>query len=101
MIRGAEGLSDAEIATEVSRGGRFVVYYYAISIVIMTFRRSSDIHFLRAGESGFGRGLPWTLLTLVLGWWGIPWGPFYSIQSIYTNLTGGHDVTNQIMQRAG
>ena len=59
----------------------------------MTFRRSSDIYFVRAGESAVGKGLGFTLLTLFLGWWGIPWGPIYSIGSISTNLGGGKDVT--------
>ena len=42
--------------------------------------------------------ITWLLLAAV-GWWGIPWGPIYSIQSLYTNITGGHDVTDQIVVR--
>lgn len=93
MIKGTEGLSEAEIAAEIGRGGRFVIYLYTVSVGIMTFRRSSGVYFLKAGQSGWPRALPWTLLTLVAGWWGIPWGPVYSVQSLYTNLTGGRDVT--------
>jgi hypothetical protein len=37
------------------------------------------------------------LLTLVAGWWGIPWGPIYTIQGVWVNLNGGRDVTPQIM----
>lgn len=101
MIRGTEGMSEAEVLDEVRKGGRFVIYLYAVSILVLTFRRSSEVRFLKAGQSGIVPGLPWTLLTLVAGWWGIPWGPIYSIQSIYTNVTGGRDVTAQIVRTAG
>ena len=77
-------------------GGRFVVYEYCVSIVIMTFRRPSDIYFIRAGErsvAGFG----FTLLTLFLGWWGFPWGPIYTIGVLITNLSGGKDVTAEVV----
>jgi len=43
-----------------------------------------------------GKGMGFTLLTLVAGWWGFPWGPIYSVQSIYSNLSGGKDVTKEI-----
>ena len=43
------------------------------------------------------QGLPFTLLSLLLGWWGIPWGPIYTIQSLWVNLKGGRDVTQEIM----
>jgi hypothetical protein len=29
----------------------------------------------------------------VAGWWGIPWGPIYTVQSLWVNLRGRHDVT--------
>lgn len=100
MIVGTYGMSDAQIIEEVDKGGRFVIYVYTISIIVMTFKRSSGVRFLKAGESGFLPALPWTLITLMVGWWGIPWGPIYSIQSIYRNAVGGVDVTDQIVQRS-
>jgi hypothetical protein len=95
-IVGIENLSPSELNLEVQRGGKFVVYQYCVSILVMSFRRSSDIYFIKPGESAVAKGLPWTLLTLVAGWWGIPWGPIFSIQSLVTNLRGGKDVTSQI-----
>jgi hypothetical protein len=41
--------------------------------------------------------LPFTLLSLVLGWWGIPWGPIYTIQSVVINFQGGKDVTKEVL----
>jgi hypothetical protein len=32
--------------------------------------------------------------TSVAGWWGIPFGPVFTIQSLWRNLNGGIDVTD-------
>jgi hypothetical protein len=96
-ILGIDGMNDADIFAEVDRGGRFVYYQYTISILILTFRRSSDIFFIREGESRVTKGLPYSLLTLIVGWWGIPWGPIYTIGSFIKNFGGGEDVTDQIL----
>jgi hypothetical protein len=42
-IQGLEGLTGAQLQDELSRGGRFVMFEYCISIIVMTFRRSSDV----------------------------------------------------------
>jgi hypothetical protein len=89
-----------QVGFEVQRGGRFVVYYYCVSLLVVTFKRPSPIYFIRSGESAVWKGLPWTLLTVLLGWWGIPWGPIYSIQSLVVDLKGGKDVTAEIMASA-
>ncbi|HET7441952.1 MAG TPA: hypothetical protein VFJ47_11675 [Terriglobales bacterium] len=96
-IRGTEGMSAEQINFEIQRGAKYVLFYYTISILVLTFRRSSDIYFVRAGESRVAKGLPWTVLTLLCGWWGIPWGPIYSVQSLVINLGGGKDVTQELM----
>jgi hypothetical protein len=31
-----------------------------------------------------------------MGWWGFPWGPIFSIQSLVVNLKGGKDLTAAI-----
>jgi len=95
-IQGIEGLKQGELEFELQRGAKFVLFQYCISIIILTFRRPSDIYFIRQGENAVVKGLPFTLLSLVAGWWGIPWGPIYTIQSIYTNLSGGKDVTQAV-----
>lgn len=96
-IVGIEGINGQQIAFELERGAKFVIYQYCISILIMTFRRSSDIYFVRAGESAFSKGLGFSLISLLLGWWGIPWGPIYTIGSFITNFGGGKDVTQEVL----
>ena len=96
-IHGTEGMSNEQIQFEVQRGAKFVLFYYCISILVMSFRRSSDVYFLRAEENRVAKGLPWTVLTLLLGWWGIPWGPIFSIQSLVVNFKGGKYVTAELL----
>src|SRR6266700_2486635 len=96
-IRGIEGMKNGELDFEIQRGGKFVLFQYCISVVVLTFRRPSGIYFLRQGESSVTKGLPFTLLSLVAGWWGIPWGPIYTIQSVYNNSRGGKDVTQAVL----
>ena len=98
-ILGIEGMSPDQVQFEIQRGAKLVCYQYCISILVMSFRRSSDAYFVRAGESAVSKGLPWTLLSLVAGWWGIPWGPIFTIQSLVTNFQGGKDLTAEFSSR--
>lgn len=95
-IQGIDGLSLDELDRELDTGGRFVVFESCISLVLVTLRRPSDIHFLRGQERGFVRGLPYTLVSLLLGWWGLPWGVIYTPLTLITNCRGGRDVTAQV-----
>jgi hypothetical protein len=95
-ILGIEGMSPDQVRFEIQRGGKLVCYQYCVSILVMSFRRSSDVYFVRSGENAVSKGMPWILLTLAAGWWGIPWGPIFSIQSLITNFKGGKDVTAQL-----
>lgn len=99
-IKNIDGLTNEQINTELAQGAKFVAYQYTISIIVMTFKRSSDVYFIRAGENATVKGLPYTFLSLILGWWGIPWGPVYTIGSLVSNLSGGKDVTQEILQAA-
>ncbi len=96
-VVGIEGLDHQQLSLELQRGAKFVFYQYCISIVIMTFKRPSDIYFIRAGESGIGKGIGFSFISLLLGWWGIPWGPIYTIGSFITNFGGGKDVTQEVL----
>jgi hypothetical protein len=93
QIVGIEGMNSQQLVNELQSGARFVQYQFCFSVGIMTFKQGTNIYLLRAGESRAVKGLRWTLLTLVAGWWGIPWGPIYTVQSVWVNLRGGDDVT--------
>ncbi|RPI93727.1 MAG: hypothetical protein EHM40_08885 [Chloroflexi bacterium] len=89
--------SDGQLQQEIQQGGKFVMYQYCISLLIITFKRPTNIYFIRQEESAVVKGLPFTLLSFLLGWWGIPWGPIYTIQSIWINFKGGKDVTDEVL----
>jgi hypothetical protein len=95
-IQGIEGMSPDQLRFEIQRGAKLVCYNYCVSVVVITFRRSSPVYFIPPGESALSKGLPWTALTLVMGWWGFPWGPIFSVQSLVVNLKGGKDLTAAI-----
>ena len=96
-IKNIEGLTIDQLNSLIGQGGKFVMYQYTISVLVMTFRRSSDIYFIRYGENGTVKGLGFTFLTFLLGWWGIPWGPIFTIQTLWSNFSGGRDVTSEVL----
>lgn len=96
-IEGVEGMTTADVLREVENGAKFVVYQYCISLLIVTLKRSSDVYFIKPGAGALRNGIGYTILSLLLGWWGIPWGPVWTIQSLVVNLGGGKDVTKEIV----
>lgn len=93
-ISGTEGLSTEQIRHELQNGAKFVVFEYCISVLVMTFKRSSEVHYIRPGESAVAKSLPYTLLSLCFGWWGFPFGLIYTPWALIVNLGGGKDVTD-------
>jgi hypothetical protein len=96
-INGIENLSVQDLQDEVAAGAKFVIYTYCFSIVVMSFKRGTDIYFVKSNESRFAKSLPWFFISLLFGWWGLPWGIIYSIGCIGTCIQGGKDVTNEVM----
>jgi hypothetical protein len=96
-LRGVSGLTVADVNTQVAQGGRFVVFQFVVSLFVVSLRRNSPIYFVRAGESTLAKCLPWCGLSLIFGWWGIPWGILWTPFSILRNLRGGIDVTEKVV----
>lgn len=96
-IIGLEGMTTSEINFELQRGGKFVLFQYCVSALVVTFKRASGVYFLKSGESAFVKGLPFTAISFIAGWWGFPWGPIYTIRSLFVNLRGGKDITAEII----
>jgi len=97
-IAGMEHIqSNFQLQQEIQQGAKFVIYQYCISVLVITFKRYSGVQYIAPDESRVVPGLIYTLLSFVLGWWGIPWGPIYTIQGIWINFSGGKDVTTQVL----
>ncbi|MEL7001304.1 MAG: hypothetical protein AAFN93_01080 [Bacteroidota bacterium] len=97
VIKNFSSRSLQDYKHELERGGRFVVFEYCISAILFTSKHSSAIYLIRGSENGAFKALRFTMITLLFGWWGIPWGPVYTIQALTTNLKGGRDVTPEVM----
>ena len=95
-IIGIENMTYAEIIKEIENGGRFVNFYYCFSIIIFTLKRPTNIYFLRSDESAFLKGIGPTFITILFGWWGIPFGIIYTIQCLIYNLGKDKDKTDEI-----
>ncbi|HEX6986100.1 MAG TPA: hypothetical protein VF170_12035 [Planctomycetaceae bacterium] len=96
-IVGLEGLTHEDLAQELDRGARFVVYQYCVSVLVLTFTRGTNIYFVRSDESRMAKGLPWTALSLAFGWWGFPFGLIFTPVTVIRNLLGGKDVTDEVL----
>ncbi len=91
-IRNVGNISDLEIYNKLESGARLVQYSYTISILVMTFSMRSKLYLLEPGEKGLKHGIIFSVITGLLGWWGIPWGPIRSIRSLKINFSGGKKV---------
>lgn len=96
-IKNIDGLSATDLQHEVNRGGKFVYFPFTVSLLLITFRRTSGVYLLRHGQNKTRKAILFSLISFFLGWWGIPFGPKFTWQSIRTNLRGGKDVTTEVM----
>ncbi len=100
-IKNIEGYTTEQLRQAVAQGGKFVFFSYTISIAVMTFKRASSIIFIPAGEGTFKHRAGYSAVNLIMGWWGIPWGPIYTIGAMGTNMSGGKDVTAEVVSQLG
>lgn len=96
-IKNIDGLSARDLEREVKNGGKFIHYPFTVSLLVLTFKKSSDVYLVKGNESPVSKGLPFTLISFFFGWWGLPYGPKYTIEAIRSNLRGGKDVTDEVM----
>lgn len=96
-IQNIKGYSAVQLQQEADKGARFVYFSYTISVILFSFRRTSGVYMIKAGESFRNKALPFTILSALFGWWGIPFGPKHTIESIRSNFKGGKDVTDEVM----
>lgn len=66
-----------------------VRYPYVVSAVVVTFRFESRPHRPRTLDGRYLRGVPYLLVSLLFGWWGVPWGPIQTWRAIWDCLNGG------------
>lgn len=89
-------MTSEQLNFELQRGARLVIFQYAISTIVMSFRRASDVYFIRAGEETTSRSIGFTLLTVVAGWWGIPFGPIFTVQALSQTCAAGRTLRKRL-----
>jgi hypothetical protein len=87
----------AEMNAELTRGGRFVTYPYCMSFLIVTLRKRSRVFYLPPGKSAIVGGLPFAGISLLLGWWGFPFGFIFTPIYLVKALAGGTNVTEVVV----
>jgi hypothetical protein len=84
----------------VSAQPRYIIFWYVISLIFLTSRRTMQGVFCPSCASK--KAAQASAMTWLLGWWGFPWGPFWTIGAVYRNLFSGTqpaDVNAQILAR--
>ena len=75
------------VCGKVTAQPRYVIYFEVKSFFVVTYR--SPIQGIFCSRCAEKQVLRATLVTWVLGWWGFPWGPIYSVHALFRNLLGG------------
>ncbi len=96
-IDGINGMTLRDLEDGVQAGGKLVSYQYCISLFLLTFNQPSRIFYIKPGRSRTASGLLYSLITFIVGWWGVPVGPFYTVRTLVHNFAGGKDVTQETM----
>ncbi len=64
-----------------------VLTRYCIVYSFAFFTRKTYTNYLVKGSNkSMLTGIASTLSNLLVGWWGLPWGPIYTIQSVFNNI---------------
>lgn len=92
-----EAHSPEEVHEYVRRGWRCVRFERCTSFLIATIRIQSRIYLTENWQDRYLRGLGYSLFSLLLGPWGVPWGLYLTVSSVWVNLTGGIDVTDEVL----
>lgn len=94
-------LNPAELSNRVAAGARCVRFEFCVSFLIATVRRQSGVYLTESWQERYLRGLGYSAVALALGPWGVPWGLLGTVRALWTNLTGGADVTDEILVMVG
>jgi hypothetical protein len=66
---------------------------------VFTYYGTSQPVAVAANKNDWTQALLCSVVSLLLGWWGLPWGPIRTVQSIFVNLTGGQDATAAVQRK--
>jgi hypothetical protein len=79
---------------------RYVRFEMWLSFVVVTVRRQSPVYLTHSWRQRFVLGCRYSVVSLLLGPWGIPWGLLGTIWALWVNTTGGIDCTAEVLAAA-
>ncbi|MCK4260564.1 MAG: hypothetical protein KAX49_16425 [Halanaerobiales bacterium] len=65
-----------------------VQYQACLSFLIISVKVKSKF-FVKESHFTLSINVVYSLIALIIGWWGLPWGLIYTIQALANNITGG------------
>ena len=89
-------MSLEQVDAILSEGGRFVVFEFAVSFVMFTISRPSKVWLVRSAEDAQRAAKRYTIITMLFGWWALPFGPQRTWRVLKVNRGGGTDVTSDV-----
>ncbi|AMV22837.1 hypothetical protein VT84_00395 [Gemmata sp. SH-PL17] len=96
-LRGFRPLFADELRTQVANGARCVRFEYCFSFLFVTIRRQSEVFLTKSWQQRYLWGLWYSVLALLLGPWGVPWGLFWTLWAVWVNTTGGAECTASVL----
>jgi hypothetical protein len=81
---------------------RYVIFPYVVSLILVTYRRYTQGIF--CPKCAQKKAIQASATTWLLGWWGVPFGPIFTIGAIFRNLLNGEmppDANFQILKHQG
>ncbi|MBT3800627.1 MAG: hypothetical protein HOG05_05705 [Bacteroidetes bacterium] len=97
-IHKSENFSINSIHKEVDHGAVFIAYKYIISIPIFPpVQRFSKLYLIKSFENKSMYCTGSNIINLLLGLWGLPFGPYYMLSAIRMNSKGGVDFTEDVL----
>jgi hypothetical protein len=74
----------------IDRYTELAQYYACISLLVITIKFPSR-YYVKGTFSANMAMIIYTLTTFLLGWWGLPKGPIYTLQIIFKNVRGSYN----------
>jgi hypothetical protein len=72
---------------KVSAQPRYAIFFEVKSFIVATTR--SPVQGIFCSACAEKKVVKASALTWLLGWWGFPWGPIFSIHALWNNMLGG------------
>jgi hypothetical protein len=82
--RGGARYRDALITPET----RVTRYAVAISLLVVSFTVRSGLYIVGHHATALV-ATAFTVISLIFGWWGVPWGPVFTVRAVWRNVRGG------------